>query len=975
MNICIKSIKRVLLLLLAVIASPCILAQNISIPDANFKVFCVANYDTSGDSEISTTEAAAVTGTMDCHDMTIADLTGLEYFINLQSLYCYDNQLTSLPALTTLTSLQSLLCYDNQLTSLPDLTTLTSLEYLYCHHNQLTSLPDLAALTSLTDLGCRYNQLTSLPSLATLTNLEYLYCQFNQLTSLPDLTGLTKLKQLYCNDNQLTSFPVVSTLTNLKRLYCYNNQLTSLPALDALTGLEQLYCNDNLLTVLPSLTVLTSLQSLHCNSNQLTSLPDLTTLINLQTMKCYANLLTNLPSLTLLINLEILDCYNNQLTSLPALSTLTNLQRLYCYNNQLTSLPDLTMQTNLRYLHCYNNQLTSLPDLTTLTSLLRLRCNNNQLTDLPDITNLTSFDYLRIYDNNLDYDDCPDIATIEALNLSEFIYNPQKGGSILDCSCIPARIGAHPVDSSCCPGDSVTFSVTASGAEPLAFQWRMDFNVIVGATSSSYTLASISSANAGSYDCVVTNSCGSETSNPAVLTVGSFPSQAHAGPDKQICAQRTSLEANTPVDGQGEWSILVGGTATIVDSNDPHTQFSGEPGDYLLEWRISTACGASSDTVSVTIPSMTWDVFIINNGPDETYFNDGAGNFSMDNTFGSQFSTSVDLGDVDGDGFVDAFITGNIGVTHKLWINDGVGGFTQSGESFGGGSSQISLAAQMVDLDNDGDMDIFLTRTNISPNSDQVYFNDGLGHFTLSSQDLGAGNTYSVASGDIDGDGDTDLITGGASIVNIWLNDGTGTLSSGGSLPYGIAYALVCGDMDQDGDLDLFTGGNGANKVWFNDGTGVFSDSAQMLGTSFTYDAKLADLSLNGSLDLICANSSGQENTVWFNDGNGVFSLNQTLGDMDSFSVDLGDVNQDGYMDAVFGNNGANKLYHNDGSGTFIDSGMDMGSGQESRAVFGLLRGDDGLMTMSELYRQVAQWNQTLTILDLTPLTDNLCLN
>ncbi len=81
-------------------------------------------------------------------------------------------------------------------------------------------------------------------------------------------------------------------------------------------------------------------------------------------------------------------------------------------------------------------------------------------------------------------------------------------------------ITKQPQSADVCEGTSVTFSVEATGVN-LSYQWRKDGSNIAGATSSSYTIASVSSSDVGSYDCVVSNDCGSVTSNPAELTIGS----------------------------------------------------------------------------------------------------------------------------------------------------------------------------------------------------------------------------------------------------------------------------------------------------------------------------------------------------------------------------------------------------------------------------------------------------------------------
>lgn len=70
-------------------------------------------------------------------------------------------------------------------------------------------------------------------------------------------------------------------------------------------------------------------------------------------------------------------------------------------------------------------------------------------------------------------------------------------------------------------GESVTFFVTATGNPTPTYQWRKDGVNISGATSSTYEIASVSGSDAGDYDCVVTNSEGSATSDAATLTVNS----------------------------------------------------------------------------------------------------------------------------------------------------------------------------------------------------------------------------------------------------------------------------------------------------------------------------------------------------------------------------------------------------------------------------------------------------------------------
>ncbi len=81
------------------------------------------------------------------------------------------------------------------------------------------------------------------------------------------------------------------------------------------------------------------------------------------------------------------------------------------------------------------------------------------------------------------------------------------------------QITSDPVSLTVCATDSASFSVSATGTPTPTFQWRRNTVPILGATSATYTIPSTDPSSAGSYDCVVSNSCGSVTSQAATLTV------------------------------------------------------------------------------------------------------------------------------------------------------------------------------------------------------------------------------------------------------------------------------------------------------------------------------------------------------------------------------------------------------------------------------------------------------------------------
>jgi hypothetical protein len=82
----------------------------------------------------------------------------------------------------------------------------------------------------------------------------------------------------------------------------------------------------------------------------------------------------------------------------------------------------------------------------------------------------------------------------------------------------PPTITSQPQALSLCPGATVSFSVTASGSTP-TYQWRRNGQFIAAANSATYSFNNVSANQSGNFDVIITNACGTDTSNVAVLTV------------------------------------------------------------------------------------------------------------------------------------------------------------------------------------------------------------------------------------------------------------------------------------------------------------------------------------------------------------------------------------------------------------------------------------------------------------------------
>lgn len=291
---------------------------------------------------------------------------------------------------------------------------------------------------------------------------------------------------------------------------------------------------------------------------------------------------------------------------------------------------------------------------------------------------------------------------------------------------------------------------------------------------------------------------------------------------------------------------------------------------------------------------------------------------------GDAVSTAVALGDLDNDGDLDAFVTNGLlgNEVNEVWLNNGAGIFTANGQTL---PADVSLDVVLGDVDEDEDLDAVVAHDD----GVRIWLNDGTAQFSDSGQNLTTNGAFpqGLAVADLDEDGDLDIFVassgpGGSGPNAVWLNgqgpDPPGLFSPGQTFGSAENHSVDLADLDGDGDPpDAVITGNGPVTVWLNDGNATFSDSGQTLGTGNSWDTALADVDGDNDVDIFVAKEGAD--LVWLNDGSGVFSSNgQSLGTAVSLDIALADVDGDHDQDAFVANGFAgNELWLNDGSGQF----------------------------------------------------------
>jgi hypothetical protein len=316
----------------------------------------------------------------------------------------------------------------------------------------------------------------------------------------------------------------------------------------------------------------------------------------------------------------------------------------------------------------------------------------------------------------------------------------------------------------------------------------------------------------------------------------------------------------------------------------------------------------------------------------------------------------VALLDIDGDGLLDIYFVqgGQLDpdapaaqesmLSNRMYRNTGDWSFEDVTESSETGDAGYGQGVATGDIDNDGDVDIYIT--NVGPNT--LLLNDGTGVFTDVSAQAGVdhpgwGASASFLDANADGlldlfvtnyvnwDAQTELecfsVTGqdycspknydSPAIDVLYLNRGNGTFkdisrAAGITAATGNGLGIACVDFDGDGRIDIFVANDGMqDQLWHNRGDGTFEDIGLIAGCALDDEGKakagmgvtVSDADDDGDLDLLVCNLTGESDSFFRNEGSYFVDTTATVGlkstskPFTRFGIGWIDFDNDGYLD------------------------------------------------------------------------------
>ncbi len=279
----------------------------------------------------------------------------------------------------------------------------------------------------------------------------------------------------------------------------------------------------------------------------------------------------------------------------------------------------------------------------------------------------------------------------------------------------------------------------------------------------------------------------------------------------------------------------------------------------------------------------------------------------------------VAVADLNGDGIPDLITTNTSDNNVSVLLGNGDGTF-RAAVNYPAGSAPLGLTVGDFNEDGIPDLAVAFDDYGQGRGGVAILLGNGDGSFQAPiTYGLGSGYPWSVAAGDLNGDGHTDLVVSDAlfTVVYRLLGHGDGTFGPAVSYNSGqnSTTSVVVGDFRRNGILDVATANQnpGSLAVLRNNGNGTFQTAMNYPAGPGAYTVAAADLNNRGILDLVSANPGNVTVSVLKGNGDGTFqnprSYNAGPGPGASPDfVTTGDLNGDGFPDLIVTDNRSNQV-------------------------------------------------------------------
>ena len=419
-------------------------------------------------------------------DPRIADLTGLEFAINLTGVNLIGHNISDLQPLTTWTSIKKLNLGGNSIVDLGPLKNLDTLTALYLDNNQIVDVSPLAGLTNLTGLTLGGNDdLVDTSPLAwlPLTSVDVNIPPAVRINDVPtseqsgafnvtiefsevvigfeagdiDLTGTVPARVDSLTQDQQNTLKYTATIIPASGAVgkVIIQVLADAAVDDAGNGntasdeytvfvdvapVDAVDVPDDVLasklraalglannaaitdTALAGLTGKLNLDGSPSAGDEIVNLTGLNYVTGINSLSLGAHSISNLTPLAGLMNLTSLALNSNSISDLTPLEDLTNLTSLTLSNNSISNLTPLSSLTNLTTLTIISNSIEDLTPLVSLTNLTILEISRNSIKDLTPLASLTNLTRLSCSSNSVS--DLTPLANLVKLQILEMLANP-----------------------------------------------------------------------------------------------------------------------------------------------------------------------------------------------------------------------------------------------------------------------------------------------------------------------------------------------------------------------------------------------------------------------------------------------------------------------------------------------------------------------------------------------------------------------